>query len=70
MQIHQFYKTTHATTAYAKPPHTLYGCDSLATFQKSHPGEFIALPDGYEPCQPGFRPYKQDSGVIVGLKVD
>lgn len=70
MQIHHFYKSNFASAAHALTEHTLHGCDSFAVFQQSHPGKFIALPDNFEPCKPGFRPYQKDDGKIVGLKLD
>lgn len=70
MKIQNFRRAPNQVKHSAAWPFTAHGCDSFKTYQASYPGKFIDQPDGYEACQPGFRFYQQDSGVVVALKLD
>ena len=70
VSIHNFYRTSFQERANREKPFTAHGCDNFAVFQAAVPGAFCVLPDGYEACHDGFRPYKRDDGKIIGVKVD
>ena len=70
MQMHNYAQSTFQVRAVAQKPFTTHGCDSLDAFRKAHPGDFVQLPEGYEACKAGFRPYRCADGRLIGLKLD
>lgn len=71
MEMHNFTKSNFQPRAIASHPFELHGCDGFATFQQVNPGAFCQLPEGYEACHEGFRPYQfAANGRIIGVKLD
>jgi hypothetical protein len=67
MKIHNFSAPTAYAKPYAKPPFELHNI-TLEVFRQVNGGDFCSLPEGHEPCRPGFRPYRCANGNIVGLE--
>ena len=70
MQRHNFIGSPNDIKMRPGPAFTTNGCDTLAQFQKHHPGHFVHNPVGYTDCRPGFWHYQCDGGAMVGLKTD
>ena len=68
MQIHNFSAATLYAAPRAQRPFVANSCPNLETFRAVNGGDFCTLPDGHNPCHPGFRPYRCADGSIVGVQ--